>query len=495
MDVVDYRDMKDFASDPAYADFSWAWNAKAVDEDGRVRRGYMFSSDEYADSGNVPSFTYDAGADPYEQIRFLEAGYENRYILDAFRHERVYFNSWDTTARIQGHYLDSIQMIAKTFAFGAILDGDPSQPSAELLQDGYYGPMAMGATVALDLFARITTRPEPGLYCTAWECSYTGQPYGVLPDIYVADPVPMPEQYPGLYKFDVPLGGGRYVHNDFDYSQGYFWSDYQTQVGSYYEKIWATFYLAEAFDFFLSNSKEDFTDGRYKNVSFATIFPKQVQRLYGSLFTGDLESYAPWVVTAPGAGTPTVPIEYPHWYDPNDLGTRPPQARLLDPNNAFNEQLFAMVWGSVFFPTNWSQSWINETRIAVFASDQVDWPANETYAFHDPESGMTYKSHAVGTEMVFGKEVQRGVAARMLAWANWLSYIAYLVELDPQGNPVANPDGTLNFILDAEGRPQPDPETPGADNVLKKYVENLDIMRQLTAEFSRPLGDADLPDP
>ena len=494
MDVVDYRDMKDFASDPAYADYSWALNAKAVDARGRVRRGYMFSSDEYADSGNVPSFTYDAGADPYEQIRFLEAGYENRYIIDAFRHNRVQFNSWDTTARIQGHYLDSIQMIAKTFAFGAILDGDPAKPSAELLQDGYYGPMAMGATVALDLFARITTRPEPGIYCTAWECSYTGQPYGVEDDIYIADPVPLPEQYPGLYDFRVPLGSGRYVHNDFDYSQGYFWSDYQTQVGAYYEKIWSTFYLAEAFDFFLSNSKEDFTDGRYKNVSFATIFPEQVRRLYGSLFTGDLESYAPWVV-ASGSDIPAVSIEYPNWHDPQGPGPRPAQARLVDPNNAFNEQLFAMVWGSVFFPTNWSQSWINETRIAVFANDQVDWPAGETYAFHDPVTGMTYKAHGVGKEMVSGKEVQKGVGARMLEWANWLGYIAYLVELDPQGYPLTNADGTLQFILDAEGRPQPDPQTPGADGVLRQYVENLDIMRQLTAEFSRPLGDADLPDP
>ena len=41
----------------------------------------------------------------------------------------------------------------------------------------------------------------------------------------------------------MPLGDGRYINNDYDYSQGYFWSDYQTQVGSYYEKIWATYYL------------------------------------------------------------------------------------------------------------------------------------------------------------------------------------------------------------------------------------------------------------
>jgi hypothetical protein len=75
--------MKDFASDPDYASFSWFVNPRAVDPVGRVRRGYVFSSDEYADTGNVPSFSYDAGADAYEQIRFLESGYENRYVLDS----------------------------------------------------------------------------------------------------------------------------------------------------------------------------------------------------------------------------------------------------------------------------------------------------------------------------------------------------------------------------------------------------------------------------
>jgi hypothetical protein len=244
MDVVDYRDMSDFASDPDYAGFSWAVNAKAVDAQGRVRRGYLFSSDEYADTGNVPSFTYDAGADAYEQIRFLESAYENRYILDGFRRDRVMFNSWDTIERIQAHYLDAIQLIAKTFAFGALLDGDPAAPADELLEDGRYGPLALGSTVALDLYARILTRPDPGYYCPADVCG-TMQPVGVDETVYMTDWAALPDVY--LYDFRVPLGDGRYINNDYDYAQGYFWSDYQTQVGSYYEKIWATYYLAEAY--------------------------------------------------------------------------------------------------------------------------------------------------------------------------------------------------------------------------------------------------------
>lgn len=493
LDVVDYRDMQDFASDPDYAKFSWAVNARAVDPDGRVRRGYLFSSDEYADAGNVPAFSNDAGADAYEQIRFLESGYENRYVLEAFRRNRVTFNSWDVTWRVQARYLDAIQMITKTFAFGALLDGDPLAPSAELLQDGYYGPLQLGSTVALDLFAKILTRPEPGYYCPPEFCGGV-QPPGVTEPLFVADPAPLPELY--LYDYRVALGDGRYLHNDYDYAQGYWWGDYQTQVGAYYDKIWATYYLAEAFDFFISNSKEDFTDSRYKNVSFATIFPEQVRRLYASLLTGDYDTFAPWVSVPPSPNdTPLGALQYPRWFDATDLGTRQATAMLANPNYAWNEQLYAMVWGTIYFPTNWSSAWREDARITALASETPDWPADEIYVFRNPATGVTYRAHAIGTETLFGRVRQRGAGARMLEWANELLALAYLVEVDAGGATLKNPDGSPVLLLDANGKAQKNPANPGALTALGKHVDTIDIFRQLTAFFEQPLGDGDLPQP
>src|SRR5262249_21258421 len=157
--------------------------------------------------------------------------YENRYILDSFRRNRVTFNSSDVTARIQAHYLDAIQQISKTFAFGALLDGDPTAPSTAFVADGYYGPLSVASTVALDLFGRILTRPDPGVYCNADDCG-NGAPYGVDLPLFIADSAPGPK---GQYAFEIPLGPGRYVHNDFDYGKGYWWADYQVQVGTYYD--------------------------------------------------------------------------------------------------------------------------------------------------------------------------------------------------------------------------------------------------------------------
>jgi hypothetical protein len=485
MDVVDYRDLKDFAPIPEYASF---FTTRAVvDEKGRVRRGYLFSSDEYADSGNVPSFAYDAGADPYEQVRFLESAYENRYILDAFRRGRVQFNSWDVTSRVQGHYLDALQLIAKTFAFAMVLEvDDPTNPPPALMTDGNYGPLATASSIAFDTFTRILTRPEPGSYCSTASDKCPGiQPYGLLDYIYVADQYPLPATTP--YDFKIALGSGRYVHNDYDYNQGYWWADYQKQVGSFYDKINAVYYLAEAFDSFISNSKEDFIDGRYKNVNFATVYPEQTRRLFAALMTGDIESYAPAAdAQSVAGGIPAAALVYPQWHLVDGVGARPTKPKLVDPAFGFEEQLYAMVWGTALFPSSWSNRFIDDSRITALASEQISWPAAETYTFVNPETGITYRAHSAGVEKLFGVDKQRGVGARMLEWANNLVYEAYLVETDTAGNYKLNTGGTPKLKL-ASGKPQLNPDFPGADAALRRYVANIEVMRQLVSMFVRPL--------
>lgn len=485
LDVVDYRDLKDWVQNPAYAAF--ATTRLAVDEKGRVRRGYMFSSDEFADSGNVPSFSYDAGADAYEQVRFLESAYENRYLLDAFRRNRTQFNSYSVISRTQSHYLDPIQLIAKTYAFAMVLDvDDPTTPPPQLLADGNYGPLAAASTVAFDLFARMLTRPEPGAYCTTASADCPGtQPPGLVDYIYTADPYPLPATTP--YEFSIPLGQGRFIHNDFDYDKGYWWADYQKQVGSFYDKTWALYYLSEAFDSFISNSKEDFVDGRYKNVNFATVYPEQTRRLFAALMTGDIESFAP---RAEGAGPniPNAQIVYPEWHNLTTVGTRPAKPKLIDPGWGWNEQLYAMVWGTMLFPTSWSNKFINDARITATANEQITWPAAETVTFVDVENNITYRAHSSGKEKMFGVDVQKSIGARMLEWASNLLLEAYVCETDAQGYYLLNPDGTYKPKL-AAGKLQPNPDFPGGVAAYRRYVMNLEVMRQLVTTFVRPLDN------
>jgi len=488
LDVVDYRDMSDFVSEPAYPSFA---TPKAIDAAGRMRRGYMFSSDEYADSGNVPSFSYDAGADAYEQVTFLENAYENRYVLDSFRRNRTMFNSYDVVSRAQSHYLDAIQNIAKTFGFAMVLEvDDPAVLPAELLSDGNYGPMSIASSHAFDLFARMLTRPEPGSYCStgAQDCP-NNPPPGIEGDLFVVDAIPAPNLT--KYAFAVPIGTGRYVHNDFDYGQGYWWSDYQSQVGSFYDKTWAIYYMSEAFDSFISNSREDFLDGRYKNVNFATLYPTQVQRLFAALLTGDVETFAPWT-DASGTTTPAR-VTYPAWRNAQTIGARPNGAKVMDPSWSFNEQLYAMVWGTMLFPTSWTNGFIDDARIVSRAGEQITWPAAETTTFFDPSTGITYKARSTGTESIFGKTREKSVGARMLEWANNLVYEAYKVDVDAQGFYKLNADGTPKLTL-KDGKPQPNTDFPGGIAALKRYVVQIELMRQLVGSFVRA-PDEVLPQP
>jgi hypothetical protein len=490
MDVVDYRDLADYAAIPEYAAFST--QKKVVDKQGRVRRGYMFSSDEYADSGNVPSFTFDAGADAYEQARFLETAYENRYILDSFRRGRTMFNSDGVVSRTQRHYLDTLQLLSKTFAFAMVLEvDDPAKPDPKLLVDGNYGPLAAAASHAFGVFTRAMARPEPGAYCSTENDKCSGiQPFGLSEFIHVADPYAQAGD--ATYPFQLPLGSGRYVHNDFDYGQGYWWGDYQKQVGSFYDKVWSVYYLAEAYDTFISNSKEDFLDGRYKNVSFATIYPEQMRRLYASLMTGDMTVYAPWVTTTTaGKDFPNADPTYPEWFRADGLGTRPAGAKLLDPAYGFEQQLFAMVWGAVFFPTSWTNQFIDDARITVRAGESLGWPAAETYTFVDPATSITYRAHTTGTEKLYAVDHQKTVGARMLEWANELLTSAYVPDTDKAGNILLNADGTPKLKLE-NGKPKVNPDYPGADAALRRYVVNLEVMRQLVSTYVRPV-DQPLP--
>jgi hypothetical protein len=89
--------------------------------------------------------------------------------------------------------------------------------------------------------------------------------------------------------------------------------------------------------------------------------------------------------------------------------------------------------------------------------------------------------------------VERGTGARVLAWANHLATLAYLVERDANDAPILQSDGRPKFVLDGNGAVQLDPAHPGADLELRRYVGSIDLYRQLVTTFEQPLGD--LPEP
>jgi len=102
-------------------------------------------------------------------------------------------------------------------------------------------------------------------------------------------------------------------------------------------------------------------------------------------------------------------------------------------------------------------------------------------------------AHKAGTEDVLGKTVQIGTGARVLAWANHLLTIAYIVDRDVNGDPILAADGTPTLTLDIDGLPQLDPANEGSAYELARYVDTIDLYRQLITTFEHPI--ADLPEP
>ena len=74
----------------------------------------------------------------------------------------------------------------------------------------------------------------------------------------------------GLY--DSVTFGGRPVENQLANDKGEYDNQYTINVGSYYEKLFATFLLTESVDNFISSSRTDFVDARDRAVSLAIFF-------------------------------------------------------------------------------------------------------------------------------------------------------------------------------------------------------------------------------
>ena len=63
--------------------------------------------------------------------------------------------------------------------------------------------------------------------------------------------------------------------------------DYTMNAGSYYDKVNAPYLMAESVDNFISDSRLDFVDSRYRSVSLADLFPDGYRRWLANTLTDD----------------------------------------------------------------------------------------------------------------------------------------------------------------------------------------------------------------
>jgi hypothetical protein len=478
---------------------------------GRVRHPYLFGSDEFADIGNVPVFRFDAGADSYEQMQYLISTYENRYIFDNFRRNRVLFNTDLALGRLTGRYWEKIAYVTKSLALGIELltspGNDPTQDPGSLM------PLAMGSADGLAMFVRAMTRPAPGAYVVQQADSSQSIPnaWGGAWQLGDANSDTPPAS---TVNISLGNGAGRLLHNDYDYTQGYWWSDYQTQVGSFYEKFHAPYYLTEAYNNFISNSEDDYIDGRYKNLSYASIYPNQIRRIFSNLMAtqsatqfdqmgtvAQIFTLAPYAMPGSGSANPLTDAQYLPWYLYDTTAQTPPSlqyphgAVLLDPLVGWETQYPALINLFFYGPTSLNLNLIDQMRIfSPGDAAGVSLPAASQVKYRDPLTGIEYVAKNYGTEWVnpdVGFPVAKTIGARMIQHANYLAQIAYQTTGSPD-----SVTGELTYATDSSGNPVIN-STPAAQNaatILKGYSSNLDTVRQLTLFFGYgPVASGSLP--
>ena len=458
----------------------------AIDREARIRVPYGFGTDSWADLGNLSVYRHDNGADPYELFDFFISKQEVDHIFDNYRRNRAGFSVRGAANRSVGRYNAKLRDAAKglglyrnIFSKSLASEGFNPDEAWPIIASQNFGGNILAAGMAFDHFARMLARPEHGPHYL----DDADQVVRSKRDAFFLTRTPntdvvVPNGPTGVYR-DVGIGG-RPVENTLANDQGEYDTQYTMNAGSYYEKMYASMLFTESADNFVSASRTDFVDGRYRAVSLADLFPDGYRRLLANALTGDDFIKGPRLAAnrqgqplVDGDNYPERPIGWVTWWgtEPrvcfNDRGTQlcssvgnedgddldPVRVRdtvALDPQIGWEQHKFLVVWTLLYLLSNQQQEWVDMMRLWEMGLD-ADPQFGNRIELHLPD-GKHYVAKTYGTETLFGREVQRGVAARVLEYANGLLAAAYEVDDGPDLNGNGEPDWYLP-ILGADGTP------------------------------------------
>ncbi|MEM9189022.1 MAG: zinc-dependent metalloprotease, partial [Myxococcota bacterium] len=454
-----------------------------TDSSGRVRMPYGFATDRWADLGNLSVYRHDNGADPYEIFNFMITSQEVWHIFDAYRRGRQNFSvraaSDRTLTRFNAKLRDGakglglIKNIYRDFALHQGFDFDTFWP----IVAGFFPENILASSVAFDHIARTLSRPEVGPHFRYdWDDvlrsarDVTGAPGETL--------MTVPTGASGYYG-TIGLGGAL-VENQLCSGCGEFDADFTMNAGSYYDKMNAAMLLTESVDNFISSSRTDFVDPRYRAVSLADLFPEGYRRWLGNNLTGD--DFVKGVRVATDAagrplldseGYPSQPLGWTSWWGDSPQACFPAEGTTLcssfiggeapfdprapantgviDPQIGWEQQKFLIAWTMLYLPENEEMQWLDQMRLWELGAD-ADPAFARRIELHSPD-GKIYVAKTFGTEEVFGQVVQRGIAARVLEYANDLLAEAYETTQGPDLDNDGEPDWVLPVYSDETGLP------------------------------------------
>lgn len=469
--------------------YYYYYGGPAVDPQERLRVPYGFATDHWADLGNASVYRHDNGADIYELFDFFISSQELDHIFTAYRRNKHSFSIRNSVNRVLVRYNEKMRDAAKGLGllkniYSEILSESGLSPTTgwSYYSARFFKDNILASTLAFDHFTRQLQRPQSGLHysetlggTTPFDGSTIiyrsnddsrGGPWTQKNDGYESDKVSVPNGAFGSERYRNTQFGGHLLENRLCEDCGDYDSEYTMNAGSYYEKLYTAYLMTESVDNFISDSRVDFLDGRQRAVSMADVFPEGFRRWLGNNLTGDdfikstrirlasnglpltdtvdQEKYIQsigWTRWTPKSGpqicfpsesTLGLPIisttsdDAVRCLDAEDAVTNANVLGLLDPQVGWEQQKFLINFTLLYLPENEQRDWLNNMAIWELGADSDPGFTNRI-VFHAP-NGAVYLAKTFGKETIFGKQVEKGIGARILEYATELLDTAYETE-------------------------------------------------------------------
>jgi hypothetical protein len=453
----------------------------AVDELGRTLVPYGFATDRWADIGNASVYRHDNGGDVYEIFNFLLTQANQNWIFDRYRRGKSTFSIYSAYNRSLSRYYQKVRDGAKGMTLyrnwltDIAIEMGYNPDDFVLGQYAWLAPSIIASGFVFDAFARLLQSPEPGQH-------YMDPVTGVLKtkeNQVVGDYSPTYVTIPNALFGDIygnASSAGLALESALPEDQGDFDPDYTINAGSYYDKMNVAYLLTESVDNFISAQVNDFYDARFRATSVADLFPEGYRRLIANALTGDEEikgthlmadekgrplmdfendrmltrsvGWTSWIGDEVETCFPADGTTFCRGYSSADgIGTSVDNSNLnpqisdyvvgVDSLIGWEQQKFLIAWTMLYLPENQKWNWLNQLRVWEIGIDS-DPEFDNRIEFHDP-SGKIFVAKTFGREEIYGKTVQKGIAARVLEYANQLLEEAYVVEsVDIDGDDIAD---------------------------------------------------------
>jgi hypothetical protein len=433
--------------------------------EGKVRWFYRYgtSINSYFHTG-----AFDAGADPYEvtmsAIGHFDAVYPWRYFR---RQNREFFAEGLPFAASRGFFEQMRAYHWNAANRNAFYRGF-GQSTFDVIagSDDWHRPVVVAETEMFNALARAVLTPEPGDYAPL-----AMQPVDTTRSIFDAVNGTSPS-------FRIGIVDGRFIGDEFDSDPeaGGSWNylHWMRHAGFGVEKIYAAMALADGRPVLATISRANYLDGRATKINFRNDMPQAVDRLLGGLVSEDWETVGMYV--DPGTELPQ-PKMLPLAQVDVEPG-RPQGALVMYPNVGYKQQLGVLLFAHVYSRINGDQQLSNKLRLWIDGQQgEVNIPPEQQVRFSDPTSGYTYVARTYGHDVLDQKEIDAGIAARMVEHANALLVSAYQVQTDGNGDPVLDSFGSPVLVLDSDAQPIVTDEERSFE--LGRYVALMDAARQI----------------